>query len=50
MHNSNKGVKDMATRRISASLDEELVRKIDHARGEIPRSAYIRILLRKLVK
>ena len=40
----------MATRRISASLDEELVRKIDHARGEIPRSAYIRILLRKALK
>ena len=51
MHNSNNGVKDMATRRISASLNEELVRKIDRARGKmVPRSAYIRMLLEKALK
>ena len=36
--------------RLSISLDEKIIKKIDKERGNIPRSTYINILLEKLMK
>ncbi len=36
--------------KISITLDDKLLKKIDRERGMIPRSVYINYLLRKILK